>query len=433
MSAPDSPARDLLHAIAASDAGAVRSALERHPDLRASIDSPLPGLPFDTPPLLHAVARGNQDVIDALLGAGADINVRSRWWAGGFGVLDTADPALVPFLLARGAAIDINAAARLGDLEQLAGLLARDPGLVHHRGGDGQTPLHVAATVDVARLLLDAGAAIDARDVDHESTPAQYMLKDRPDAARFLVERGCRTDILMAAALGDRPLVRRHLDTSPAAIRTSVSDQYFPKQDPRSGGTIYQWVLGAHWTAHVAARAFGHEAVLEELFERSPPGLQLAMACEIGDAARTEALLASHPALASELADEDRGRIAHAARHNDGEAVHRMLEAGWPVDARGQHGGTPLHWAAWHGNVQMTGRLLARGARVDVTDHDHRATPLGWAIYGSTHGWNPRNADYPATVTTLLDAGSALPDAARTLDGSSAVQAVIRARTGSAS
>ena len=25
---------------------------------------------------------------------------------------------------------------------------------------------------------------IDARDVDHESTPAQYMLRDRPDVAR---------------------------------------------------------------------------------------------------------------------------------------------------------------------------------------------------------------------------------------------------------
>ena len=57
--------------------------------------------------------------------------------------------------------------------------------------------------------------------MDHESTPAQYMLRvdqtrhypqDRQDVARYLVSRGCRTDILMAAALGDAELVRQHLD-----------------------------------------------------------------------------------------------------------------------------------------------------------------------------------------------------------------------------
>jgi ankyrin repeat protein len=429
----DAPSTELLHAITAEDAGAVRSVLARYPDLRARLDAPLPGLPFGATPLLGAVARGSLEVIDVLLDAGADINVRSRWWAGGFGALDSADPSIVPFLVARGAAVDVNAAAHLGDGDRLAELLGRDPGLVHHRGGDGQTPLHVAATVDVARLLLEAGADIDARDVDHESTPAQYMLKDRPDVARYLVERGCRTDILMAAALGDTPLVRRHLDANPGSIRTSVTDQDFPKQDPHSGGTIYQWVLGAYWTAHLTARAFGHEDVLDELVARSPPGWRLAMACELDDAPTVQSLLASRPGLASELTADDRARLAHAARLDNGGAVRRMLEAGWPVDVRGQHGATPLHWAAWHGNVAMTRDLLARGAPLEVTDIDHRSTPLGWAIYGSRHGWNCKTGEYPATVAALLDAGSALPDMTGTLEGSEAVLAVLRARAGSAS
>jgi len=41
--------------------------------------------------------------------------------------------------------------------------------LVHARGGDGQTPLHFASTVEIAEFLLAHGAAIDARDVDHEA------------------------------------------------------------------------------------------------------------------------------------------------------------------------------------------------------------------------------------------------------------------------
>ena len=30
-----------------------------------------------------------------------------------------------------------------------------------------------------------------------------------------------------------------------------------------------------------------------------------------------------------------------------------MLGAGWPVNARGKHGATALHFAAWHGNLEM--------------------------------------------------------------------------------
>ncbi len=74
---------------------------------------------------------------------------------------------------------------------------------MHARGGDGQTPLHFARTVEIAAFLLDHGADIDALDIDHESTPAQWMLGDRLEVARYLVQQGCTTDILLAAAAGD--------------------------------------------------------------------------------------------------------------------------------------------------------------------------------------------------------------------------------------
>ena len=144
--------------------------------------------------------------------------------------------------------------------------MAADSDVVHARGGDGQTPLHFASTVEVAEFLLANGAEIDALDVDHESTPAQYMMRvdqkrhyprDRQDVARYLVSRGCKTDILMAAALGDVDLVRQHLDRDPGCIRMSVSDEWFPRQHPKAAQTIYLWTLGAHRTAHTVAREFG--------------------------------------------------------------------------------------------------------------------------------------------------------------------------------
>lgn len=183
-------------------------------------------------------------MLDVLLEAGADINARSDWWAGGFGLLDCADPDLAFYAIERGATITVHSAARLGMLEKLRELIATNPQLVHACGGDGQTPLHFASTVEIAEYLLAQGAFIDARDVDHESTPAQYMLRERPEIARYLVRRGCQTDILMAASLGDMGLVRQHLDADPECICMRVSDEYFPMVGSGKGGTIYQWVLG---------------------------------------------------------------------------------------------------------------------------------------------------------------------------------------------
>jgi hypothetical protein len=54
--------------------------------------------------------------------------------------------------------------------------------------------------------------------------------RDRQDVARYLLARGCRTDILMVAALGDADLVWRHLDADRECIRMNVSEECFPKQ-----------------------------------------------------------------------------------------------------------------------------------------------------------------------------------------------------------
>jgi hypothetical protein len=279
-----SPAEALKAAVCDSDAVRVSKLIEQHPELRARIDDPLPGYGFGQHALFAAVQRSDRATIDVLLRAGANIRKRTEWWAGGFGVLDDCDPGMTEFLTQRGAVLDAHSASRLGIMSKLRELLAADPGLVHARGGDGQTPLHFASTVEVAEFLLSNGAEIDVRDVDHESTPAQYMLRveqkrhyprDRQDVARYLVSRGCRTDILMAAALGDADLVRRHLDADAACIRMSVSEEWFPKQNPRAGGTIYIRTLGAHCTAHSVARAFGHEDVFQLLLERSPDDLKV--------------------------------------------------------------------------------------------------------------------------------------------------------------
>lgn len=425
-----SPAEALKAAVCDSDAARVRGVLERYPELRAKIDDPLPDYGFGAHALFAAVQRSDRATIDVLLEAGADINQRTHWWAGGFGVLDDCAPDLVEFLVGRGARLDAHAAARLGMLPALEALVAADPGVVHTRGGDGQTPLHFASMVEIAEFLLEHGAEIDARDVDHESTAAQYMLRveqkrhyprDRQDVARYLVSRGCQTDLLMAAALGDAELVRRHLDRSPDSIRMNVSEAWFPKRNPRSGGTIYIWKLGTHRTAHTVARDFGHEDVFRLLMDRTPPEVKLALACELGDKAAFQELLARQPGLAKNLSEEDRRTLPNAAQNNNTEAVRLMLEAGWPVDTRGEMGATALHWAAFNGNAEMTREILRFRPTLELKSTDYDSTALGWAIFGSGNSWRSDTGDFTGTVQALRQAGALVPPHFEKLEPSEAV------------
>ncbi|MEO6002064.1 MAG: ankyrin repeat domain-containing protein [Opitutus sp.] len=408
----------LRQAFAEDDATLFRQLLERYPALKARIDEPVEA--FQSPVMTQVRSR---EMLNVLLDAGAAINVRSKWWAGGFGLLDTAEPELARYAIERGATVDVHAAARLGMVERLQAMLQADPQLVHARGGDGQTPLHFASSVAVAELLLKYGADINALDVDHESTPAQYMVRDRPEVVRYLVQHGCRTDLLLAAALGDAALVRRHLDLDPSCIRLRVTSEYIPMRNPHSGGTIYQWMLGWYVSPHEVARAFGHPEIMRFLMERSPTDVRFLAACWMADENEIRALLTQQPALITTLTSDDRRHVALAARNNRTEVVRGMLAAGFPVDATGQHEGTPLHWAAFHGNVEMTREILRYHPPLEQTDRDFKGTPLGWAIHGSVHGWHAKTGDYPGVVELLCAAGAKRPE--NPTNGTEAVRNVL--------
>jgi len=430
------PGQMLTAAIRAMDPEKTAGVLRDHPELKAHLDDPLADYGAGMHALLAAVQRSDRPTIDVLLAAGADINARSQWWAGGAGVLDECSHEMAAFLIERGAVVDAHAAARLGMLERLREIVAAGPAAIAARGANGQTPLHFASTLEIAQYLLEHGAAIDAFDLLHESTPAQHMLRvvqarhyphDRQEIARYLVAGGCRTDLFMAAALGDLPLVRRHLDTDPSSIRLTVSEKYFPKRDPRCEGTIYFQIFGPRKTPHLVARDFGHQEIFQLLMERSPEDVKLAQACELGDAGLFRALRARHPHLAETLSEDDRRRLPDAAQSNNTEAVRLMLEAGWPVEATGEYDLTALGWASWHGNAEMVREILRYHPQLERQDRHHQ-TVLGAALHGSENSWHRDTGDYAGTVEALLDAGAKAPELTEDLEASEAVRQVLRRR-----
>jgi ankyrin repeat protein len=367
--------------------------------VRQRINDPM----FDFGQRAAHVAAKNEPLLTALIAGGADVNLTSAWQQGPYTVLDNADEDTARFLLARGATLTPNVAARLGWLDELQRLVHADATLVHARGGDGQQPLHEAKSVAIADFLLDRGADVDARCIDHQSTPAQYALVDRPDVCRRLLERGATPDIFMAARLGDVTLATRLLDTDPACVAARINEPGYPPVPPFN---IYCWSIGFGLSPHAVASKFGHRDVHDLLAARSPARVRFMDALLAADAQAAQAVLAEDPALVPSLTRQEHGHLAHAIFHEHFDTADLMLRLGFDPAAPGVDGGTALHAACWVGSVRMVERLLGRGGvPLDARDPTHQSTPLGWAAFGSVHR-RARGADYPAVADRLVAAGA---------------------------
>jgi ankyrin repeat protein len=417
-----SPAELFKAAVEAGDVDHVRQLLHSHPDLVSKINEPMLG--FNSP-AVH-VARTNLELLDLLLAYGADLNARTSWEKGGVGVLEQVKPDEAAPLIARGARIDVWAAANLGMMAELVALIAGDPSLVHAKGGDGKRPLHFARTIPIARFLLEHGAEIEALDDDHESTPAQYLIGDCPEVAEFLVAQGAKSDLLLAAALGDVALVRRHLDADPGAMAMRVDQDWFPMIDTAAnGGHIYQWTLGFHVSAFDVARKHGHAEVLDLLLKLAGPLDQLLDALWCGDDVRADAVLAANPQLLARAPEKALRQVADAARNNNLAAVSAMLRLGFPVTALSQHGATPLHWAAFHGNADMVEDVLRYNPTIDTQDRQFQGTAMDWLIHGALNPWGFSNGRHGECAHLLLNAGAQV-DEASLPTGHDAVDQVLR-------
>lgn len=403
------PEERMRDAFARHDARAVRKLFETQPELRRRINEPL--FAFDSPAI---VAYANDPaLVDVLLDFGADPNRRSDWWAGGFHSLYSATGEAAARLIAAGAIPDACAAAHLDRIDLLAQMLADDPERVHERGGDGQLPLHFARSREVVDLLLAAGADIDARDVDHRSTAAEWMLDQKRGAgryelARYLVERGATVDIFLAAALGLTETVRSMLKANPKLLDLRIGQGDYAEQPP-SSYRIYFWTIGDSRSPLDVASQFDQSETLQAMLEFASPLQRFLSACRQADEKGARALLRDNPRLIESMTPADHRAIADAAWHGDARAVALMSELGFDPRTPGHDSGTALHCAAWEGSVETVAVLLGRrdaASLVGIRDAHYSATPLGWCCHGSQFG--NANHDHAGVARLLLEAGAKL-------------------------
>lgn len=191
---------------------------------------------LDMTPLFIAAGSGQIQVIEALLGAGAQVDPETPYGSPlTSACLAGAEPA-IQLLLSRGAKTDV---VRPDGITQLM-LVSRAnlPGTVHELlrrkadanavDIDGASALVYAARegqTEICRLLLAAGAKVDVPD-SHGWTPLTYAaVSGRTEFVRLLLKKGAspsspdasgRTPLLLTVMYGDHPEVVHALLTAGA-------------------------------------------------------------------------------------------------------------------------------------------------------------------------------------------------------------------------
>jgi cytohesin len=152
---------------------------------------------------LHAAAlKGHMDVVELLLSRGAEVNAISNDGKTPLKrALELRHGDVVDLLRKHGGLgekvlpTDIHWATGEGDLEGVQALLEINPGLAKVEDKfTGDTPLHIAARkgyIDIAKLLIDAGADINARDERYEYTSLHFATTfGQKDLVELLINKG---------------------------------------------------------------------------------------------------------------------------------------------------------------------------------------------------------------------------------------------------
>ena len=278
-----------------------------------------------------------------------------------------------------------------GDASTIRRLLREHPDLVRARstrehratllhyvsanGVEGYRQLSPTNSAEIATILLEAGAEVDAgADVygsDRCTTLGLVATSAPPDQAGVqldvidvLLEHGARTHFPGLAG-HNHTLIRACLANGQPAAAAHLANRGAPLDLVGAAGLGRVDVLRQFFEPGVPREGASEAATMEGFW----------FACGYGQVAAAEFLL-------------DHG-------------------VGVDVELRGHgEGSTGLHTAAYHGHLDVVDLLLRRRARVDIIDKTWRTPPLIWALTGWSKAAAPKAERYYEVVRRLVRAGA---------------------------
>lgn len=303
------------------------------------------------------------------------------------------------------------AAVGSGRIEAVRTAIAASPTIMNIPGphpfwGGRPHALHVSIESDrreVFDLLLAQGA-------DVNGAPPEYLYWSplllavhwkRGEMLRALLEHGARVGLAEALALGQDARVDEILDRGAAAVLAAPAP---------NDGTLLHFARTPHAIDRLLALGVPMDrrdrwgtSVVEALSRLGSSGAPLvahlvargavagpAELARMGDRTALERLRSTSldavraPAILKAAVD-----FGHHA------LVRWLIELGSDVNGRagGPANETPLHSAAWNGDLDMVRLLVESGADVLARDREHTNTPLGWAEAAIQITNNPRCAE----------------------------------------
>lgn len=295
----------------------------------------------------------------------------------------------------RGLSNRLRTAVLSGNVGAVRTIVA-EGGDVNALDGNGQTFLMGAAAqgyVEIIRVLLDNGAAVDARAQGAAATGATPLMfavaNERVEATRLLLARGANPNL--NSADGMTPLVEaaahRSLDIVRLLIDARANPSLAPSKIRITPLIAAVATMEAGTGASNRARGVNIELVKLLLDKGASVNTQSAAGTALTQAAATAGNAEILRVLLANRAVVPRNALAEgAAGTGDVEMISLLIGAGADVNARGAERQTPLMHAAGRLLLGPVELLLSRGADPNAKDTVGR-TALDIAIVsGKTAG-----------------------------------------------
>ncbi|HXW93616.1 MAG TPA: ankyrin repeat domain-containing protein [Terriglobales bacterium] len=343
------------------------------------------------------------------------------------------------------AVASLREAAGKGDLARLNALLDAHPELIDERGGEGvRTALHHAVfgnSEAAVKLLLERGANPNIRCQGDKAYPLHFAvekhrlpivrllvehgadtvgegdfhelgvigwatawdyIQPNPEIVAYLLAHGARHTIFSAVAMGDAEMIRELVSRTPGDLERRMNGTIMRsmplhlaviKNQPAAVTTLLdlgantESLDGAGFSALDLAALDGRHDLVQVLLERGA-NVRLPAAVALHRTTDVEKLLRRDPGTL-----KPDGRWGHfiirASERAPGEVIETLIRNGASVNVRDDpktsidatSGYTPLHAAAWYGNLSAIGVLMKHGADVRAREEKYHGTPAGWADY----------------------------------------------------